>query len=169
MRSRLFASIRTGIPILGIPVPHQLARGRFDTLLPACDLCLGFAKNKKTPLASRKDCLRTKNKNTLASCQGIFVFGDPLRWAPPAEQDAVHLPLLMYYPACFGLLPCVVAVNSGSHWIVVGGLLRLAVFDPVLNWTNRDPTFSVGSSACLDRLLTALAGRPALLLSSVVR
>lgn len=78
-------------------------------------------------------------------------------YVPPAAAPQVDLPLHKLYPACYAVLALALAYFAGWHWLVVAGLLRLALFDPILNAAKSDPPFAVGSSAATDKFLRRLA------------
>ena len=52
---------------------------------------------------------------------------------------------------------------------MAGVLLRVGLFDIIMNIRRRDPLFSVGYTAQLDRLLHTLAGSRADILSAGLR
>lgn len=78
-------------------------------------------------------------------------------YVPPAAAPQVDLPLHKLYPACYAVLVLALACFVGWQWVIVGLLLRIALFDPVLNAAKSDPLFAVGSSAATDKLLRRLS------------
>lgn len=81
------------------------------------------------------------------------------RYVPPLVDDQrVDIVLHLLCPLLYGLYAWQVVGWSLPGWCLVVGV-RLALFDPVLNWTKGDPAFAVGRSGRLDRLLQRLAGR----------
>ncbi|MBG8552371.1 hypothetical protein [Hymenobacter guriensis] len=84
------------------------------------------------------------------------------RYVPSTEQARVNVPLHYLYPWLYVLLLVSVGLEyrDGLVWHVdrwvIAALLRIALFDPVLNWSKGDPVFAVGSSALVDKLLRRL-------------
>lgn len=79
------------------------------------------------------------------------------KYVPPSEQPTVNRSLHVLYPICYGLFVGAVASKYGLHMLGIGLLMRVAVFDLVLNHTVDAPAFSVGQSAKLDRFLRKLS------------
>lgn len=72
----------------------------------------------------------------------------------PTKQPAVDLVLHRIYPAKYVVVALMLwAATSWWAWLPVAGLLRLAVFDPVLQWSRKDKLWSLGTSARFDQLL----------------
>lgn len=91
-------------------------------------------------------------------------------WVPPTAQGQVSIALHWLYPACYALLAMAMGLLANNwRWLAVAALVRLALFDPVFCWSRGDRIFSIGSSAVLDRLLAAVAGARASVLSAVLR
>jgi len=91
------------------------------------------------------------------------------QFVPPAAAPQVDLPLHKLYPACYAVLALPLAYFAGWHWLVVAGLLRLALFDVVLNAAKSDPLFAVGSSAWTDKAIRKLAPNKPEALSATLR
>jgi hypothetical protein len=79
------------------------------------------------------------------------------RYVPPVEQPTVNRALHVLYPACYCILIGVVALKWGLQWVSIGLLVRVALFDAVLNRTVGAHAFAVGQSAFLDKLLRRLS------------
>lgn len=77
------------------------------------------------------------------------------QYIPPSEQRAINTDLHLLLATTFFLSAgAAVALAARQwEWIYVAGLLRLALFDPVLNTRKGDPLFATGGSAMTDRLL----------------
>lgn len=94
-------------------------------------------------------------------------------WVPMSAQDKVSVSLHWLYPACYAVLALVAAgLTHRWAWLLVALLLRLALFDPLLQWARGDKLFSLGSSSYLDRQLArapwmSMAVRLAALVGSV--
>ncbi|WP_188559724.1 hypothetical protein [Hymenobacter glacieicola] len=77
---------------------------------------------------------------------------------PPTAQQRLNQPLHRAYPACYALLVFTVAFLMRNPWLLLAGVLvRVAVFDPILNWRKGDPAFAVGSSASTDKAIRFIA------------
>lgn len=79
------------------------------------------------------------------------------QYVPPKEQELINLALHKALPICYALFVISVARYAGGEYLAIGLLVRIGLFDPVLNWAKRDPLFAVGSSATLDKLLRRLS------------
>lgn len=79
------------------------------------------------------------------------ITGRNRQYVPPTEQPAINLDLHILLPALFGLLLAALWLGFGVKWPLIGGLLRLALFDAALSFRKKDPLFSVGTSAALDK------------------
>ena len=75
------------------------------------------------------------------------------QYVPPVEQPAINTDLHRLLPLLFCLLLATMAAGWGWKWPLIGGLLRLALFDAALNRRKGDPLFATGRSAALDKLL----------------
>jgi hypothetical protein len=88
-----------------------------------------------------------------ATGQGKFAWLSR-EWVPPTAQAKVSFSLHVLYPAKYALVAgLLVLLTHWWPWLLVAGLLRLAVFDPVFAWSRGDTLWSLGTSAWLDRLL----------------
>lgn len=95
----------------------------------------------------------------LAYPQGVLM--PAVRRTPPgseatAQARALHLGLLLAY-----FLPlALIALFDRSHLLLnvaVAVLVRVAGFDPILNYYAGDPAFHVGQTAATDKFLRRLA------------
>lgn len=75
-------------------------------------------------------------------------------YVPPSEQAAINADLHYLLPVEYVMLCIIIARHTGWHWLAIGLLLRVALFDAMLNYRKGDAPFSVGHSGRLDRLLT---------------
>ena len=91
------------------------------------------------------------------------------RYVPLAEQTAVNTDLHLLSPLLYTLLLLALWLLAGWVWPVAGVLLRVGLFDVILNARRGDPLFFVGYTARTDQLLRTLAGRRAMLLSAGLR
>lgn len=90
-------------------------------------------------------------------------------YVPLAEQTAVNTDLHLLAPLLYTLLLVTMWLLVGWQWAAAGALLRIGLFDPIMNIRRRDPLFFVGYTAQLDRLLRTLAGSRATILSAGLR
>lgn len=90
------------------------------------------------------------------------------KFVPMSEQKGINLDLHVISPALYVLYIYSVADLDWRLWLLAV-VLRLGLFDPILNKVKGDPLFAVGSSALTDRLLRKLAGVRASWLSGAVR
>lgn len=92
------------------------------------------------------------------------------QYIPPTEQPAINADLHGWLPLCYTLTCCCAAAASHEwRWLPIGLLLRLGLFDIILNRRKGDPLFAVGYSAQLDKALRKIAGTRADLLSAALR
>ncbi|WP_324671023.1 hypothetical protein [Hymenobacter sp. GOD-10R] len=89
-------------------------------------------------------------------------------WVPPFEQKRVSLALHYLYPLLYGLL-AISVVRSWWPGYVLAVLVRLAMFDVILNLGKKLPPFTVGTSALTDDLLRHVWPEHPERLSMVVR
>ena len=90
-------------------------------------------------------------------------------YVPPSEQPAINRDLHLLAPLLYTLLLLALWLLAGWQWAVVGALLRVGLFDIILNLRKGDPLFFVGYTAHTDRLLRTLAGSRADILSAGLR
>lgn len=78
------------------------------------------------------------------------------QYVPMSEQPAVRIDLHWLMPLCYVILLVVLSLWRGWLWAAEGALIRVALFDPILNLRKRDSLFAVGSSGWLDKFLHIL-------------
>ena len=103
-----------------------------------------------------------------ATVQGGITLRNRL-YVPPSEQPAINRDLHLLAPLLYTLLLLALWLLAGWQWAAAGALLRVGLFDPIMNLRKHDPLFSVGYTAQLDRLLRTLAGSRADILSAGLR
>ena len=91
------------------------------------------------------------------------------RYVPLAEQTAVNTDLHLLSPLLYTLLLLTLWLLAGWVWPLAGALLRVGLFDVILNARRSDPLFYVGNTALVDKLLVAIAGSRADILSAGLR
>ena len=106
----------------------------------------------------------------LAGGQGWLL--PAIRRTPPGTTEANQQALALHWlPSAAYFLPLFLCPASVAlwQWGLLAFAVRVALFDPVLNYFAGKPLFYVGFTAHTDRLLRTLAGSRADMLSAGLR
>lgn len=106
----------------------------------------------------------------LAGGQGWLL--PAIRRTPPGTTEANQQAMALHWlPSAAYFLPLFLCPASVAlwQWGLLAFAVRVALFDPVLNYFAGKPLFYVGFTAQSDKLLRTLAGSRATILSAVLR